>query len=207
MKPWIVFLIVGLVPAIVHASDSEVIAVGQFSAVSPGEQVSGWEPLIFNKIEAHTRYALIRDDDRTVLRAYSQASASGFVKNMSIGPNDYPVLTWQWKVSNIIASGDVTKKSGDDYPARIYITFAEDPENLSFLQRTAMAAVKAIYGKPVPTAALAYIWGNRAEVGSIHPNPYTGRLQMIVVESGPTHLNQWRSARRHIVDDFRQSQV
>ena len=128
MKPWIVLWMVALVPSIAYGSDPEVIPVGQFSTLSPGGQVLGWEPLTFDKIEAHTRYALVKDDDRTVLRADSRASASGLVKNMPIDPNDFPVLTWQWKVSNIIKSGDVTKKSGDDYPARIYITFAEAPE-------------------------------------------------------------------------------
>lgn len=161
--------------------------------------------MTFDKIQSHTRYALVADAGRTVLRADSSASASGLVKKMEFDPNDYPVLTWNWKVSNILAKGDVTKKSGDDYAARIYITFAENPGQSSLFQRTKMAAIKIFYGKTLPSAALAYVWGNRAEVGSVHPNPYTNRLQMIVVESGPAHLNRWRSARRDIVKDFRRA--
>ena len=205
MRQWILLLLVSLTPGIIHGSDSQVIAVGQFSDMTPGAPVSGWEPMTFDKIESHTRYALVEDDGRTVLRADSNASASGLVRNMQIDPDDYPVLTWDWKVINIIASGDVTKKSGDDYAARIYITFAEDPEQLSFFQRTQMGAIKMLYGQTPPSAALAYVWGNRAEVGSVHPNSYTKRLQMIVVESGPAHLNHWRSVRRDIVKDFQRA--
>ena len=102
-------------------------------------------------------------------------------------------------------AGDVTKKSGDDYAARIYITFAEDPKRLSFLQRSKIATIKLLYGKTPPSAALTYVWGNRAEVRSIHPNPYTDRVQMIVVESGSEHLNRWRSSRQDIVEDFRRA--
>jgi len=196
---------VGLTPGIIHGSDDHVIAVGRFSAMTPGALVAGWEPMTFDKIESHTRYALVEDEGRTVLRADSNASASGLIRQMEIDPNDYPVLTWDWKVSNIIATGDVTKKSRDDYAAWIYIAFAEDPEHLSFFQRAKMATIKMFYGKTLPSAALAYVWGNRAEVGSVHSNRNTDRIQMILVESGPVHLNHWRSVRRDIVTDFRRA--
>lgn len=195
----------GLAPGTIHGSDSDVIVVGRFSEMAPGVLESGWEPMTFNKIESHTRYTLVEDEGRTVLRADSNASASGLIKQMQIDPNDYPVLTWDWKVSNIIANGDVTKKSSDDYAAWIYIAFTEDPEHLSFFQRAKIATIKMIYGKTPPSAALAYVWGNRAEVGSFHPNRNTDRIRMIVVESGPAHLNHWRSARRNIVTDFQRA--
>ena len=177
--------------------------VGYFSAMTPGGEVADWASMTFKKIKAHTHYALVAEQGRTVLRADSHASASGLVKKISLLPADYPWLSWSWKVSNTLEKGDVTKKTGDDYAARIYITFAEDPDTLSFFDRTKTAAIKLLYGKTPPSAALAYVWGNRSAVGSIHPNPYTDRVQMIVIESGPAHVNQWRSARRNIVEDFR----
>jgi Protein of unknown function (DUF3047) len=195
----------GLLPAIARGTDDQTLAVGRFSTMTPGSRVSGWEPMTFSKIESHTRYALVEDNGRTVLRADSRASASGLVHTLDIDPTDYPVLTWDWKVSNTISSGDVTQKSGDDYAARIYITFAENPEHLSFFQRAKMGAIKMLYGKAPPSAALAYVWGNRAEAGSVHPNPYTDRVQMILVESGPAHVNHWRTARQNIVRDFRRA--
>lgn len=205
MTRWIVLLLVGLAPGIMHASDDLVIAVGRFSEMTPGALVSGWEPMTFDKIESHTRYALVEDEGRTVLRADSSASASGLVKAMEIDPRAYPVLTWDWKVSNLPAKADLTKKSGDDYAARIYVTFAEAADQRSFFQRTQMAAIKLLYGTTPPSAALAYVWDNRAVLGSVHPNAYTDRLQMIVVESGPDHLNRWRSSRRNILRDFQRA--
>ena len=197
--------IIFFLSSILHASDAPVIPVGRFSAMAPGSLVPGWEAMTFDKIDAHTRYTLVTEAGRTVLRADSHASASGLVRKIQLDPEAYPVLTWSWKVTNVIEHGDLTKKSGDDYPARIYITFAEDPEQVSFFQRAKMAAIKTLYGTAPPSAALAYVWANRSEVGSVHPNPFTGRVQMIVVESGPAQRYQWRSFRRDVVKDFRRA--
>lgn len=202
---WAVILLTALIPASIHGSDATGIDVGRFSGMTPGGDVPGWEPMTFDKIESHTRYTLVDDNGRTVLRADSRASASGLIKTVSIDPTDFPMLTWTWKVSNILAKGNVNQKSGDDYAARVYITFETDPETLSFLQRTQSAAIKWLYGKAPPSAALAYVWGNQADPESIHPNPYTDRLQMIVVESGPDYLNRWRPVRRNIVEDFKKA--
>lgn len=198
-------LMAAVIPVAVCGSDKAGIILERFSEMDPGDVVTGWAPMTFDKIEAHTRYTLVNDGGRTVLRADSQASASGLARKVDADPGVYPLLTWEWKVNRLIAKGDVTRKSGDDYPARIYVTFAENPEDLSFFQRTRLAAVRMVYGKTPPSAALAYVWGNRAPVGTIHPNPYTDRVQMIVVESGPVHLNRWRRHRRNIVEDFRRA--
>ena len=174
----------------------------RFSDMEPGQSVVGWQALTFPKIESHTRYALVEDGDRVVLRADSQASASGLIRQLNIDPRTLPVLSWQWKVSRTIEKGDVKRQSGDDYAARIYITFNESSDSLSWIQRSKLAAIRLLYGNTPPSAALTYIWGNRAPVDSIHPNPYTDRVQMIVVDSGRSHANQWRSVQRNLVDDF-----
>lgn len=202
--PWIAVALLTMATAIVCAADAPTITVGRFSAMSPGTlPADGWEPMTFDKIASHTRYALVSDGGRTVVRADSTASASGLVKAVSIDTNDFPQLSWSWKVSTILSKGDVTRKSGDDFAARIYVTFAEDPGRSSFVQRAKLAALKLLYGQTPPSAALVYVWGNRAEVGSQHPSPYTAAVQMFVVESGPDHLNRWRPASRNIADDYR----
>jgi len=189
--------------ATIWGAKQRLFAVGRFSAMTAGGMVMDWQPMTFKKIESHTRYALVSDQGRTVLRADSRASASGLIRKVRLIPADYPWLTWSWKVSNTLEKGDVRKKSGDDYAARIYVTFSENPDDLSFFERTKIAAIKLIYGEAPPTAALAYVWGNHAAAGSIHPNPYTNRVQMIVIESGSDHVDQWRRAQRNIVEDFR----
>jgi hypothetical protein len=198
-------LLVVLASCMVHGAEDRSIAVGRFSTLTPGAMLPGWKPMTFEKIDAHTRYALVGDQGRTVLQADADASASGLIKAVTIDPRMFPHLTWEWKVGNTLVKGDVTRKTGDDYAARIYVTFGTDSSRPSFWQRTKAAAIKLLVGELPPSAALAYVWGNQAQVGSFHPNAYTDRCQMIVVESGPTHLNQWRGAQRNVLLDYRRA--
>jgi hypothetical protein len=196
-------LLLPMTAAVLCATQPSMLTIGHFSAMRPGAPISeGWEPLTFDKINTTTRYRLVETDGRTVIRADSMASASGMTKSLSIDPQDYPWIAWEWKVRNVVSKGDVTQKAGDDFAARIYITFAEDPRRLSLFQRAKISVIKVIYGQVPPTAALIYVWGNQAQVGTLHPSPYTKRAQIFVLESGPTHLDQWRTARRNIVDDY-----
>ncbi|MBW1912940.1 MAG: DUF3047 domain-containing protein, partial [Deltaproteobacteria bacterium] len=162
----------------------------------------GWEPLTFDKIESHTRYSLVTENNITVIQAVSDASASGLIRNIRINPKDYPIIQWRWKVSNIYKKGNVKQKSGDDYPARLYITFEYDPDKLGFLERIKFNAIKLLYGKYPPLGAINYIWASRAPIGSIVPNPYTNRAKMIVVESGEVALNKWVTEKRNVFDDY-----
>lgn len=184
-----------------QAQDS--IDVGKFSAALPGEKFpEGWHPLTFKNIESHTRYSLVKDGDTVVVKAVSEASASGVIRKIRIDPNKYPIIEWRWKVTNVYKKSDVTKKNGDDYPARIYITFEYDPGRIGFFDKVKYNLIKQFYGEYPPMGALNYIWVSKAPIGTIAPNPYTERNQMIVVESGKKELDTWITEERNILDDF-----
>jgi hypothetical protein len=184
----------------------QALEVGKFSAVRGGGPLpAGWRPLEFKKIPRHTVYALVRDGDAVVVEAKSESAASGLVRPIRIDAKQYPILEWRWKVMNLIAKADVRRKSGDDYPARVYVTFEYDPARLGFFERPKFEAVKLLYGDYPPIAALDYIWETRLDRGSIAPNPYPSRVQMIVVESGPQALGRWIDERRDVVADYRQA--
>ena len=201
----VLILLIGGMTVGVQADDAPVVLLEQFSEMAPGEAVTGWLPLTFDTIESHTRYRLVEDAGQTVLRADSHASASGLVRPVDLDPARYSTLSWRWKVSRMIDQGDGTQKSGNDYAAQIFITFAEPPGERSLLQLAKRAAIRLIYGRAPPSAALAYVWDNRAPVGSVYPNPNTDRVRMIVVEGGSACVDQWRSVRRDIVDDFQRA--
>lgn len=182
------------------------LEVGRFSAeTKEGGHPAAWSPLRFPKIERSTTYALVRDGDTMVVRADSEASASGLIRRIAIDPGELPVVEWRWKVECVLDKGDVTKKSGDDYPARLYVTFAYDPSRLSFLEKARFEAARLWYGEYPPIAAINYIWESKAPVGSVLPNPYTSRVQMIVVESGAEKAGRWQTERRDLVEDYRRA--
>jgi hypothetical protein len=191
---------------LVHAQMASVIEVGKFSAEAEGSALPvHWKPLTFNKIERHTTYTLVKDGDTVVVKAMAEASASGLTRELKIDPKEYPIVQWRWKVKNILKKGDVYRKEGDDYPARLYITFEYDPRKLGFFERTKYEAVRLLYGQYPPLAAINYIWESKAPVGTMVPNPYTDRVIMFVVESGEAKLNQWVGEERNAFGDYKKA--
>lgn len=197
-------LVTGLVivrPPSLHALT--VFDAGRFSAAEPGDRLPGeWHPLTFKKIPSHTQYTLIKDGNTVVIKAVSRASASGLMRKIRIDPQKYPIVRWRWKVSNVYKNGDVTKKTGDDYPARIYITFEYDPDRIGLLEKMKYNLARQIYGEYPPSAAINYIWASHAPIGTVVSNPYTQRTKMIVVKSGTNELNTWITEEQNIFDDY-----
>ncbi len=180
------------------------MVVGPFSSSLAGDVLPpGWKPMVFDKIKNLTTYTLVKEDGLVVIKAHSNASSSGLIRRMSIDPLKYPVISWRWKTKNLLKNADVTLKSGDDYPARIYITFAYDGSKVSFFEKTKFNAAKLIYGEYPPMAAINYIWDTKAPKETSVPNAYTDKVMMVVVESGKANLNTWVDEKRNILNDYR----
>lgn len=139
----------------VSAQSPSVLEVGNFSAALAGDALpDGWKPLTFKKIERHTVYKMVKDGDTVAIKATSEASSSGLTREIKINLKEYPVVQWRWKVANILKNGNVSKKEGDDYPARIYITFEYDAGKVSFFKKAQYETVELIYGQYPPLGAL-----------------------------------------------------
>ncbi len=182
----------------------EDLVVGAFSSAKAGGALpESWAPMTFKKIKRHTRYDLVSDAGVVVVRAISNAASSGLVSRLRIDPRQFPIIQWRWKIMDTYEKGDVARKEGDDYPARIYIMFEYDPKKIGFFKRATYAAARLFYGEYPPTGAIAYIWGSKAEKGLVVPNPYTDRVRMIVVESGKGAAGTWVKEERNVYDDYR----
>ena len=144
--------------------------------------LAGWSAKIF---KGETEYRIVEDDGQKVLQARSQGTASGLVFEAEYEPQEYPILSWRWKVGNIIAKGDSRTKAGDDYAARIYVVFPH-----WFFPKT---------------KTLNYIWANRLPKGMVQANAFTGNAMMIAVESGGERVGEWLTERRDIVADYRRA--
>lgn len=179
--------------------------VGKFSASRPGSaQTDGWKPLMFKKIPKPTAYQLVSDGSAVVVKATSEAAASGLTKEVKIDPSIFPVVQWRWKVENLLVRSDVTRKSGDDYPARLYITFEYDPDKVSLGRKLKYNAGRALFGE-IPIGALNYIWDTKTPPGTVVDNAYTDFAKMIVVESGAEKVGVWVEESRNVYQDYKQA--
>jgi DUF3047 family protein len=192
-----------IIASVQNITAKDVVLVGDFSCSSSCVLLPDqWEPLTFDKISKHTQYTVIDDNHNPVIKAVSNQSASGLIRKIRINPEQYPIIKWRWKITTTYQNGDVTKKRGDDYPARIYITFKYDPEKATFFEWAKFKAAKIIYGEYTPQAAINYIWASKAPKGTLVVNPYTDNLQMFVIQSGEKKINTWIEEERNIYQDY-----
>jgi hypothetical protein len=180
--------------------------VSNFSENRPQDGLpQGWQPWTLSRFKRPTEYRLINDNGSTVVRARASSSASGLVHPLDLDPAQYRTLQWRWKVDELIKGADNSRKSTEDSPVRVVISFAGDMEKLPFDDRMFFDQIKAFTGQQLPYATLMYIWENRAPKDSIISNPHTTRIKMVVAESGRDKLGLWQDESRDIYADFRRA--
>lgn len=167
------------------------------------DSLEAWKPLTFPNIGNHSQYSIQTLENRSVLKAEANASASALVMSEPFNPYETPVLRWRWRVENVLKKGDATRKEGDDYPLRVYVLFTYDPEKASFGMRAKYTLAKTLYGETPPHAALNYIWANRTHQKRILPSPYTDRSQLVVLRAGDAQAGQWVEEEVNILADYR----
>lgn len=184
MKTLVLLVVLGLslVPSLsVRAEDGEnskTLLIDDFeNGLRPGWQVKSFA--------GYTDYRVEPGPTGQVLRAESRGAASGLIYEVDVDPVEFPILSWRWKIDNVVPGGDERVKSGDDYAARIYVVFPH-----WFFPKT---------------RTLNYIWANRLPRGDLLANAFTGNAMMFAVESGPQLAGQWIEAQRNIVEDYRRA--
>ncbi len=197
-------LLLAVLPLLAAARHAGTVRVGSFSQGTPGGLPDEWEPMTLGDAE-RSSYSLVRDGSTVVLKGEADGSASGLVRRITLPTERYPVLAWRWKAENVLDGGDIARKGGDDYPARLYITFDYDPADLSFGERLKYKAVNALVPGGVPLRALSYVWANNAGETRIVPNAFTDWVMMVPVQSGPANLGTWQTERRNIAEDYRRA--
>ena len=177
----LIFIFILVIPGFSLAEEHVIpenceIIIDDFSkGISPG-----WTEKSFT---GKTHYTVIRDEGQPYLLATSDGTASALYYKIEYDPREYPYIAWKWKVDNIIEKGDATKKSGDDYGARIFVVFPS-----SFF---------------VDTETLNYIWANKLPKNSSVTCPYMDNNFMVSVQSGPAKTGKWLSESRNIFKDFK----
>jgi hypothetical protein len=176
-----------------------------FSTYAPGALlIGGWLDTRLGLAKTPTEYRLRQDPDsgKTVLFARAARAASGMMHPVKVRLVKNHQITWRWKISGLIDAADNTSRQHEDSPVRIVLTFAGDRSNLGFRDQLFFEQAKLLSGHEVPYATLMYIWENRQPVGTVIQNPHTGRVRMIVAESGPKRVGEWLEYTRDIRADY-----
>ncbi|PKN12582.1 MAG: hypothetical protein CVU69_05980 [Deltaproteobacteria bacterium HGW-Deltaproteobacteria-4] len=176
MQRRILFSLLLLGAGVATALAGEILRIDDFEqGLSPR-----WEEKSFR---GKTSYQVVTEKTGKVLQARSQGAASGLVFKKEYLLQDYPILSWRWKVKGIIPKANERTKNGDDYAARVYVIFPH-----WFFPKT---------------RTISYVWGNTLAKGTTVPSPYTGNAMMVAVESGTEKVGEWQRAKRNVLEDYR----
>ncbi len=182
------------------------VDVGRFSVASPGGELpDGWEPYLVLPHKLATRYRLVENAGAVVLEADADGSASSVARRIRIDPQRHPIIEWRWRVPALIDGADPRVATREDAPARILVAFHGDAQKLDMFERSTLRMAKAISGRALPYATLVYIWAEKVAAETVVRNLHTGRVRMIVVESGAARLGRWVAVRRNLLEDYQRA--
>jgi len=205
LPPLVAIALSSLAVAAVAAAQ-EPPGVVRFSAGKAGAAMpKGWESVIITEQKKPTEYKLVENDGHVVLSAKADGAATGLAQRIPIDVAKFPIVSWRWKVSRLIATADNSQASQEDSPVRLVFEFDGDKKKLSFSERAAFSLAETISGRESPYATLMYIWSNKVPVGTVIPNPRTNRVKMVVASSGAAGVGAWQSLTRNLRDDYKRA--
>ena len=173
--------------------------VGRFE--NPGTPPTPWRAVKFSG-ERPTTYRVAYVAGKPAVEAIVDGSMSLLVRPLSIDLDKTPVLCWRWYVDAPVKKADMTRKSGDDYAARVYIAFDVRDSALSGSTKFKLRMARSLFGQAIPDAAVVYVWDNTHAIGTARKSSYTDRSQLIVAESGAKRARAWVSERADLASDF-----
>ncbi len=174
--------------------------VGKFTG--SGALPAPWRVVQIDKKTRPTTYRRASVAGVAAVEARANDSMALFARPLSVDLSVAPILCWRWLVDAPVARGDMTKKSGDDYAARLYVAFDMPDSAMSAGTRLKLGIARRLFGGNVPDAALNYVWDNRGPVGTRRKSAYTDRAELIVAETGTMRAGTWVTERFDIAVDF-----
>ena len=179
---------------------AEPVFVGRFDS-SNSQPASPWQVVRFDEKIPATQFQIIDWHNRSALEAVAESSMALLARPVEVDIEKTPILCWQWWVDMPVDQADMNIKAGDDYAARLYLTFDLPDDQLSLGTRLKLSLARQIYGDQVPEAAINYVWDNKHPIGTQQNNAYTDRAKMVVQRTGSVDTGRWIDERRNVQTD------
>lgn len=166
---------------------------------------SPWQLIRLNEKVPPTRYRSLLWDGVDAIEAVANASMALLARPLDFDLKSKPILCWRWRIDAPLKTANLATKEGDDYAARVYVTFNLPSEAMSFSTRMKLSMARSIYGSNVPDAALNYVWDNRYSKGTKQVSAYTDRALIVVIQTGAELAGKWVMERRDVFADVVQA--
>ena len=154
--------------------------------LAKGEPV-GWKTHkgICREIKNRIMPKIMEMEGKKMLYVNARDNGSILFKPVGLNPKEYPLLSWKWKISNILPESREKEVGGDDYPAAVCVVYGKTFLSIPYWYRI-----------------LIYVYGNNLAVGERFENPCEVRARMITVQSGGKDAGKWLSYKVNHYQDY-----
>ena len=139
-----------------------------------------WKEKIF---KGKVKYEIVDQGELGSVRATSSKAASGLYYELEYAPEEYPWLSWKWKVDKFPNKKGKPEDEKDDFAARIYVVFPA----FFFAFST----------------CLEYVWDDELKEGTILDSPWSSNIKVMVLKKGKK--GEWLSEERNLLEDYRKA--
>jgi hypothetical protein len=124
--------------------------------------------------------SVVQEGPIHALRLRSNDSSFSLQKPLDVNPQEYPLLSWRWKVTQLPDGGDFRNRSSDDQAAQLFLGFSN-------------------------SKIIVYLWDSSAPKGLTEDasSPPFMTVKAVVVRSGPQDTGRWITETRNVYEDYR----
>jgi hypothetical protein len=165
---------------------------GDFKPKTPEEKktpVKGWWMVSYFAVPP-TRYSKA---GKGIIKAESLGTRSSLYREVGEKEKDFPVLSWRWKISNVVRSAIETKKDRFDAAVRVMAVFGKDK------------GFKVMEGTEPSGFRIEYIWASHLPQGHIFDHPGEKNCKVFALESGEKKAGEWIFEKRNLHEDYKKA--
>ena len=179
----------GLIPLGLIIVFLQLLPFGEAPPEEPKEvpPVKGWWMVSYFTVPP-TQYSRA---GKGIIKAESRGSRSSLFKEVKEEEQDFHILTWKWKISNVVHSAIETRKDRFDTAARVMVVLG------------GTVRPRTIEGGEPWGSRIEYIWASHLPRGHIFDHPGQKNCKVFVLQSGDSRAGQWVEERRNLHKDFK----
>jgi len=149
-----------------------------FNGDTIGRLPKDWET---RGVSRHAIYRILEEEDgNRYLAAKSDDDDVQLGIPVNLRADQLTNLSWRWRVTVLPRGGNERQSKTLDSAASVY----------------------AVFGSRLLPRILKYVWSASVPAGTAFPHPSSGRMMIIVVDSGSNSLGQWKSISRNLSVDY-----
>ena len=148
--------------------------------------VKGWR-LVSYFATPPTQYSR---SGKGIIKAESLGGRASLFKEVGEKEKSFSMLSWKWKISNVVHSAIETRKDRFDAAARVMVVFGR------------AGGFRGFGGEP-SGFKIEYIWVSHLPKGHIFDHPGEKYCKVFVLESGEGKAGQWIYEERNLHKDYK----